>query len=55
LVDRTVMFLGDRFRQERQRLAARELLNQHCNPQVVLDATETCYADMMARRTRLAA
>jgi polysaccharide biosynthesis protein PslH len=55
LVERTVALLGDRLRQERQRLAARELLNQHCHPQVVLDGLEACYADLLARRGRQAA
>jgi glycosyltransferase involved in cell wall biosynthesis len=52
LVERTVALLGNRCRQERQRLAARELLNQHCNPKVVLDGIEACYADMLGRRGR---
>ena len=55
LVESTVALLGDRARQERQRLAARELLNQRCNPKVVLDAIETCYADLLAQRARPAA
>src|SRR5439155_5187827 len=55
LVERTAKLLGDRSGQERQRLAARALLNEHCNPSVVLDGIEACYADLLARRRRRAA
>jgi hypothetical protein len=55
LVERTVALLGDRSCQERQRLAARELLNVCCNPQTVLDNIEDCYAGMLRRRGRRAA
>ena len=55
LVERTVALLGDRSSQERQRLAARELLNGHCNPGLVLDRIEAFYAEILGRRGRRAA
>jgi glycosyltransferase involved in cell wall biosynthesis len=55
LVQRTVALLGDPEQQERQRLAARELLYEHCNPRVTLDGIEACYAEMLSRNARRAA
>jgi polysaccharide biosynthesis protein PslH len=55
LVERTVELLNDSARQERQRQAARMLLEAHCNPETVLDRLEACYAEMLARRGRRAA
>ena len=49
LVERTLALLGDRAQQERQRLAARDILNERCNPQFTLDGIEACYADMQTR------
>jgi glycosyltransferase involved in cell wall biosynthesis len=44
LVDRTVALLLDRRRAERQCLAARALLEEHCGPRPVLDRLEGVYA-----------
>ncbi|HEV3257735.1 MAG TPA: glycosyltransferase [Gemmataceae bacterium] len=55
LVERTVALLGDRARQERQRRAARELVQNCCNPRVTLDGVERCYADVIARQRKVAA
>lgn len=55
LVERAVVLLNDLARQERQRRAARQLLEQHCNADAALDAVERCYIQMLARRGELAA
>ena len=52
LVLRTVALLSDRPKQERQRRAARALLNAYCNPQVTLDGVERCYASLLNRHQR---
>jgi len=52
LCERAIALLGDQSLQERQRRAARELVNQQCRPDVVLDQLETCYAEMLARREK---
>jgi glycosyltransferase involved in cell wall biosynthesis len=48
LIDRTVRLLGDVGLQNRQRLAARRLIETHCAPAATLDALEKLYARMMA-------
>ena len=55
LVERVVALLNERSRQERQRQAARALVSRQCCPEVVLDALEACYADILARRERAVA
>ena len=55
LIERAVCLLGDRARQERQRRAARQLVERCCNPETALDAVERCYADLLARRLDSAA
>jgi polysaccharide biosynthesis protein PslH len=55
LVARALALLDSPALQERQRLAARDLVNRQCHPQAVLDRLEICYADMIARRERIAA
>jgi glycosyltransferase involved in cell wall biosynthesis len=47
LIDRTVALLGDRERQNRQRRAARDLLETHCAPAATLDAIESIYQSML--------
>jgi glycosyltransferase involved in cell wall biosynthesis len=49
LIERAVALLNDRAQQERQRMAARQLLEQHCDATVALDAVERCYTDILAR------
>ena len=46
LIERTVALLRDPARQNRQRLAARRLLEEHCGPGPTLDALEDLYATM---------
>lgn len=48
LIERTVELLRDRARQNRQRRAARDLLESHCGPGPTLDAMESVYAHMLA-------
>jgi len=55
LIERAVLLLDDRARQEQQRKAARQLLEQYCDANVALDAVERCYAHILARRAELAA
>ena len=47
LVERTVALLGDVERQNRQRHAARSLIESYCGPGPTLDALETVYARMI--------
>ena len=49
LIDRTVALLGDVARQNRQRQAARRLIETHCAPGATLDALEGVYARMIQR------
>ena len=49
LIERAVFLLNDRARQERQRRAARQLLEQHCSAKAALDAVERCYSHILAR------
>ena len=44
LIERTVALLDDPARQDRQRRAARRLLEEHCGPGPTLDAIEAIYA-----------
>ncbi|WP_406695696.1 glycosyltransferase [Singulisphaera sp. Ch08] len=46
LIERTVALLLDAGLQNRQRLAARQLLEKHCGPGVTLDGIEKIYADI---------
>ena len=55
LIERTVRLLGDRASQERQRRAARQLVERCCNPETALDAVERCYAELLAQRRGSAA
>jgi glycosyltransferase involved in cell wall biosynthesis len=48
LIARTVALLGDPDRQDRQRHAARQLIETHCGPVPTLDAIEAVYARMLA-------
>jgi polysaccharide biosynthesis protein PslH len=48
LVDRAVKLLQDPAAQNRQRRAARSLLESHCGPKPTVDAIETIYAGMTA-------
>lgn len=48
LIERTVALLKDRGLQNRQRRAARELLESHCNPERTLDAVEAIYPRILA-------
>lgn len=50
LIDRTVALLADPAEQNRQRAAARGLLETHCGPKPTVDAVEAVYADIMAAR-----
>jgi glycosyltransferase involved in cell wall biosynthesis len=50
LIARTVALLGDRERQERQRQAARALVETYCSPSKVLPIVEQCYEDLLRRR-----
>jgi glycosyltransferase involved in cell wall biosynthesis len=47
LIDRTVELLRDPARQNRQRAAARELLERHCGPEPTVTAFEGIYADII--------
>jgi glycosyltransferase involved in cell wall biosynthesis len=49
LIDRTVALLEDPARQDRQRAAARRLLESHCGPAPTLDAIEAIYGRMLSR------
>ena len=48
LVDRTVELLGDPGLRVRRRVAARELLEQHCGPGATVDRFEAVYARIVA-------
>ena len=48
LIDRAVSLLGDQAAQNRQRRAARELLESHCGPVPTVDAIETICTRMVA-------
>lgn len=50
LIDRAVELLRDPARQNRQRAAARALLESHCGPEPTVDAIEWIYAEMLADR-----
>lgn len=43
LIQRTVRLLRDPSLQDKQRIAAKKLLEKHCSPQVTLDGIETVY------------
>lgn len=47
LIDRTVALLSDSWRQDRQRLAARQLIETFCSPVTTLDAIEAIYAKII--------
>lgn len=49
LIERTVGLLQDHSRQERQRAAARALLEAHCSPRGTLDALESVYSTITER------
>ena len=48
LLERTVALLRDPARQNRQRRAARELLETHCGPSATLDGIESLYEHMLS-------
>jgi len=48
LIERAVHLLNDRDRQEQQRVAARQLLERHCDANAALDAVERCYCEIVA-------
>jgi glycosyltransferase involved in cell wall biosynthesis len=50
LIERTVALLEDRTAQNRQRAAARQLLETHCGPQATVDAIEAIYSRMMSEQ-----
>lgn len=50
LIERTITLLNDPGLQNRQRLAARALLERHCGPAAVLDGIEAVYAAMIRDR-----
>jgi glycosyltransferase involved in cell wall biosynthesis len=50
LIERTVALLKDPVAQNRQRAAARQLLETHCHPNVTVSALETLYQHMLADR-----
>jgi len=50
LVERTVALLKEPMAQNRQRAAARQLLETHCHPQVTGSALEALYQQMLAER-----
>lgn len=52
LIERTVALFTDVDRQNRQRLAARRLIETHCRPASTLDAMEAIYARMTASAPR---
>ncbi len=47
LIERTVALLSDPSRQDRQRLAARQLIETFCSPATTLDGIEAIYAKIM--------
>jgi hypothetical protein len=51
LIDRAVALLQDPARQNRQRKAARELLERHCGPVPTVDGIEAIYSKMMMQET----
>jgi glycosyltransferase involved in cell wall biosynthesis len=51
LIERTVRLLHDVDQQERQRLAARKLLESHCSPRATLDAVERVYTGIVERQS----
>jgi len=51
LIGRAVALLQDAEAQNRQRLAARSLLESHCGPQVTVDAIEAIYEGMLEGKT----
>jgi glycosyltransferase involved in cell wall biosynthesis len=55
LIQRTIALLADKERQERQRIAARQLLSEHCNPQVTLNGVERCYREMLPCQEKISA
>ena len=52
LVNAAVTLLNDTARQNRQRLAARQMLKAHCDPARILDQYEAVYARIMEARGR---
>jgi glycosyltransferase involved in cell wall biosynthesis len=50
LVERTVALLKEPMAQNRQRAAARQLLETHCHPNVTVSALEALYQQMLAER-----
>jgi polysaccharide biosynthesis protein PslH len=50
LVERTVNLLEDADWQERQRVAARRLLESHCSPKFVLSRLEDCYSGISRKK-----
>ena len=48
LIERTVALLRDPGRQDRQRRAARQLLETHCGPEPTVAAIEAIYGHMLA-------
>jgi glycosyltransferase involved in cell wall biosynthesis len=55
LVERAIRFIKDASLQESIRKAARALVEDHCRPEVVLNAVERCYQDILNRPRRQAA
>ena len=49
LIDRAVALLEDPAAQNRQRWAARELLESHCGPKPTVDAIEEIYGQMVQK------
>ncbi len=47
LIERAVALLEDPAKQDRQRQAARALLESHCGPEPTLDAIEALYQRML--------
>jgi glycosyltransferase involved in cell wall biosynthesis len=47
LTERAVLLLQDPHAQNRQRAAARQLLEQHCGPESTVAAVESIYGDMI--------
>jgi glycosyltransferase involved in cell wall biosynthesis len=50
LIERAVALLQDPAAQNRQRAAARSLLESHCGPQPTVDAIEAIYGKMLSRK-----
>jgi glycosyltransferase involved in cell wall biosynthesis len=50
LIERTVNLLGDPAQQNRQRLAGRTLLEEHCGPKPTVDAIEAIYQTMLGTK-----